>query len=60
MSKIKIAQQILMNLDVEIKENKQKIQELENLKKYISKSNMFNGKKKKIYALINKQKKKYL
>lgn len=60
MSKIKIAQQILMNLDVELKDNILKLEELQLLKKYISKSNMFNGKKKKIYALINKQKKKYL
>lgn len=49
-----------MNLDVELRDNILKLEELQLLKKYISKSNMFNGKKKKIYALINKQKKKYL
>lgn len=56
MAKIKTIQNIIMNIDIEIKDKQERKKELEILKKYVQKSNIFNGKKKKIYALINSKK----
>lgn len=54
---IKTIQSIIKTIDIKFKDISIKKKELDLLKKYISGSNLYNGKKRKIYTLINKKKK---
>ena len=54
---IKTIQYLIKEIDISFKDNIIKKKELEHLKKYISKSDLYKGKKRKIYSLINRKKK---
>lgn len=52
-----LIKELVLNLKLKFGKSKSKNnKEIELLKSYISKSNLFNGEKKKIYSLINKYK----
>lgn len=53
---IQIINMILIDLKLNFKSSIKLNKELDKLKKYVKDSNLFNGKKKKIYTKINKYK----
>jgi len=54
---IKTIQNMIKEIDIKFKDTSIKKKELEYLKKYISKSDLYKGKKRKLYTMINKKKK---